>query len=113
MTRRSSTGPLETASDTKVTEDPPGTRLGGSSCCISETGLRVGNTTSVTLIDKGSYNAMEITQAVRDGEFVDFGYTIHKSDCCEEHMEPVYWNDGLKDWRKADQVINNWVHKYL
>ena len=74
---------------------------------------QVGNAASVILIDKGRCNAMEITQEVRDGEFVDFGYTIHKSDCCEEHMEPVYWNDGLKDWRKADQVINNWVHKYL
>ncbi len=41
MTRRSSTGPLEIASDTKVTADPPGTRLGGSSCCLRETGLRV------------------------------------------------------------------------
>ena len=74
---------------------------------------QVGNNTSVTLIDKGHCNALGITQAVRDGEFVDFCYTIHKSDCCEEHMEPVDWNDGLKDWRKADQVINNWVNKYL
>ena len=74
---------------------------------------QAGNNTSVTLIDKGHCNALEITQAVMDGEFVYFCYTIYKSDCCEEHMEPVDWNDGLKDWRRADQVINSWIRKYL
>ena len=74
---------------------------------------QVDNSTSVTLISKGYFSSLEITQAVRDGEFVDFCYTIYKSDCCEEHMEPVDWNDGLKDWRRADQVINSWISKYL